>query len=319
MVLLIISNDKKDKRVYLKWYTLCSYGILTQHFNNIQRRVFMQPINCLGKLIVVEGTDGSGKSTTCKKFSDYINEHPEEFDGYKAMTLSLPYNDGSELYKKIRQLLAEENVPTDILQSMMIVNMKDTFNNIIIPKLENEKIIIILDRWLLSTLVYNIMNKGNIIDSSISHILSLLGIKSKSTYTDIGIGYRRNRLYIEDFSSYYCNLSAFPNRVFLLSPETGLLQKHSRCRQGDNMEVNDSIDKVYLSNSIYHNIFNNIITGEEELESFGIYSEDSSIYKKIESENRFKDPTRPTDEEEIKFYDYVLDFLKREVKILIQG
>ena len=279
----------------------------------------MQPINCLGKLIVVEGTDGSGKSTTCKKFSDYINEHPEEFDGYKAMTFSLPYNDGSELYKKIRQLLAEENVPTDILQSMMIVNMKDTFNNIIIPKLENEKIIIILDRWLLSTLVYNIMNKGKIIDSSISHILSLLGIKSKSTYTDIGIGYRRNRLYIEDFSSYYCNLSAFPNRVFLLSPETGLLQKHSKCRQGDNMEVNDSIDKVYLSNSIYHNIFNNIITGEEELESFGIYSEDSSIYKKIESENRFKDPTKPTDEEEIEFYDYVLDFLKREVKILIQG
>lgn len=279
----------------------------------------MQPINRLGKLIVVEGTDGSGKSTTCKKFSDYINEHPEEFDGYKAMTLSLPYNDGSELYKKIRQLLAEENVPTDILQSMMIVNMKDTFNNIIIPKLENEKIIIILDRWLLSTLVYNIMNKGKIIDSSISHILSLLGIKSKSTYTDIGIGYRRNRLYIEDFSSYYCNLSAFPNRVFLLSPETGLLQKHSKCRQGDNMEVNDSIDKVYLSNSIYHNIFNNIITGEEELESFGIYSEDSSIYKKIESENSFKDPTRPTDEEEIEFYDYVLDFLKREVKILIQG
>lgn len=279
----------------------------------------MQPINCLGKLIVVEGTDGSGKSTTCKKFSDYINEHPEEFDCYKAMTLSLPYNDGSELYKKIRQLLAEENVPTDILQSMMIVNMKDTFNNIIIPKLENEKIIIILDRWLLSTLVYNIMNKGKIIDSSISHILSLLGIKSKSTYTDIGIGYRRNHLYIEDFSSYYCNLSAFPNRVFLLSPETGLLQKHSKCRQGDNMEVNDSIDKVYLSNSIYHNIFNNIITGEEELESFGIYSEDSSIYKKIESENRFKDPTKPTDEEEIEFYDYVLDFLKREVKILIQG
>lgn len=279
----------------------------------------MQPINCLGKLIVVEGTDGSGKSTTCKKFSDYINEHPEEFNGYKAMTLSLPYNDGSELYKKIRQLLAEENVPTDILQSMMIVNMKDTFNNIIVPKLENEKIIIILDRWLLSTLVYNIMNKGKIIDSSISHILSLLGIKSKSTYTDIGIGYRRNHLYIEDFSSYYCNLSAFPNRVFLLSPKTGLLQKHSKCRQGDNMEVNDSIDKVYLSNSIYHNIFNNIITGEEELESFGIYSEDSSIYKKIESENRFKDPTRPTDEEEIEFYDYVLDFLKREVKILIQG
>lgn len=279
----------------------------------------MQPINCLGKLIVVEGTDGSGKSTTCKKFSEYINEHPEEFDGYKAMTLSLPYNDGSELYKKIRQLLAEENVPTDILQSMMIVNMKDTFNNIIIPKLENEKIIIILDRWLLSTLVYNIMNKGKIIDSSISHILSLLGIKSKSTYTDIGIGYRRNRLYIEDFSSCYCNLSAFPNRVFLLSPETGLLQKHSKCRQGDNMEVNDSIDKVYLSNSIYHNIFNNIITGEEELESFGIYSEDSSIYKKIESENSFKDSTRPTDEEEIEFYDYVLDFLKREVKILIQG
>lgn len=279
----------------------------------------MQPINCLGKLIVVEGTDGSGKSTTCKKFSDYINTHPEEFDGYKAMTLSLPYNDGSELYKKIRQLLTEENVPTDILQSMMIINMRDTFNNIIIPKLENEKVIIILDRWLLSTLVYNIMNKGKIIDSSISHILSLLGIKSRSNYRDIGIGYRRNHLVIEDFSSYYCNLNTFPDRVFLLSPETGLLQKHSRCRQGDNMEVNDSIDKVYLSNSIYHNIFNNIITGEEELESFGIYSEDPSIYKKIESENRFKDPTNPTDEEETEFYDYVLDFLKREVKILIQG
>lgn len=278
----------------------------------------MQSTNRPGKLIVVEGTDGSGKSTACKKFSSYINNHKDEFDGYSALTLSLPYNDGGELHWKIRKLLSEENVPTDVLQSMMIVNMMDTFNNIIIPNLETEKIIVILDRWLLSTLVYNIMNKGKIIESSISHILSSES-KTKSYYKDVGIGYRRNHLYIEEFSSKYCGLKALPDKVFLLSTDINILRKHCEYRKSGKMEINDSFDKVCISNSIYHNIFDNIITGKEELDSFGIYSDNSHDYEKIDMNIDYKDPLNPSNDEEDAFYQYVQDFLKEKTKILIQG
>ena len=282
--------------------------------------------NRLGKLIVVEGTDGSGKTTTCKKLSDYINDHPEEFDGYTAMTLSLPYNDGSEIYKKIRELLTIENYPTDILQSLMILNMKDAFNNIIAPKLENEKIIIILDRWLLSTLVYNIVNKGNIFDSAIKHICLTQPINcTKSGYKDLGVPFRKLFLDIDEFSSYYCGLNVFPDKVYLLSPGIGMLRKHSmiRCKSDDSQEVNDKFENVMLSNSIYNNLFDFIlgIDRKDRDDRYNLFDRAHfrSTYEKIFLMKYSASDNIPSMFEENEFYSYVQDFLKRRVKNLIQG
>ena len=288
--------------------------------------MFSNNNNRLGKLIVVEGTDGSGKTTTCKKLSDYINDHPEEFDGYTAMTLSLPYNDGSEIYKKIRELLTIENYPTDILQSLMILNMRDTFNNIIAPKLENEKIIIILDRWLLSTLVYNIMNKGNIFDSAVKHICLTQPLNcTRSGYKDLGVPFRKLFLDIDEFSSYYCGLNVFPDKVYLLSPGIGMLRKHCivRRKSDDDQEVNDKFENVMLSNSIYNNLFDYIlgIDRKDRDDRYNLFDRAHfrSTYEKIFLMKYSASDNIPSMFEEEEFYSYVQDFLKRRVKNLIQG
>lgn len=288
--------------------------------------MFSSSNNHLGKLIVVEGTDGSGKTTTCKKLSDYINSHPEEFDGYTAMTLSLPYNDGSEIYKKIRELLTIENYPTDILQSLMIINMKDTFNNIIAPKLESEKIIIILDRWLLSTLVYNIMNKGKIFDSAINHLCLTQPLNcTKSGYKDLGVPFRKLFLDIDEFSSIYCGLDVFPDKVYLLSPGIGMLRKHSiiRRKSDDDKELNDKFENVLSSNKIYNDLFDCIlgVDRKDRDDRYNLFDRAHfrSTYQKIFLAKYSASDNIPSMFEEDEFYRYVQDFLKRRVKNLIQG
>lgn len=273
----------------------------------------------LGKLIVVEGTDGSGKTTSCKKFSDYINNHPEEFDGYKAMSLSLPYNDGSEIYKKIRELLTLERFPTDILQSLMIVNMRDTFNNIIIPKLENEKIIIVLDRWLLSTLVYNMMSKGNIFDSAVRYLCSTKS-EANTSKLNLDIADHETYLDINEFSSDYCGLDIFPDRVFLLVPGLGILKKHCNMRMGK--EVNDRFENVSISNEIYRMLFNSLMGKEEPdilLDKRVVDKTHNETYEKIYMITYSASTSIPNDKAESEFYDYVQHFLKQRTKSLIQG
>lgn len=275
----------------------------------------------LGKLIVVEGTDGSGKTTSCKKFSEYINNHPEEFDGYKAISLSLPYNDGSEIYKKIRELLTLEKYPTDILQSLMIINMRDTFNNIIIPKLENEKIIIILDRWLLSTLVYNMMSKGNIFDSAVQYLFNTkLKENSNTINLNLDIDNHERYLDINEFSSDYCGLDVFPDRVFLLVPGLGILRKHCNMRMGK--EVNDRFENVSISNEIYRMQFDSLL-GEKDnsvlLDKRVIDKTHNKTYEKIYMISYSASTAIPNDKAETEFYDYVQYFLKQRTKSLIQG
>lgn len=273
----------------------------------------------LGKLIVVEGTDGSGKTTSCKKFSYYINNHPEEFDGYKAMSLSLPYNDGSEIYKKIRELLTLERFPTDVLQSLMIVNMRDTFNNIIIPKLENEKIIIVLDRWLLSTLVYNMMSKGNIFDSAVRY---LCNTKSEANTSKLNLDIADHETYLDinEFSSDYCGLDIFPDRVFLLVPGLGILKKHCNMRMGK--EVNDRFENVSISNEIYRLLFNSLMGKKEQdilLDKRVVDKTHNETYEKIYMITYSASTSIPNDKAESEFYDYVQHFLKQRTKSLIQG
>lgn len=211
--------------------------------------------------IAIEGTDGSGKTTLANNIKEYINSNSEEFNGYHAFTISFPFH-GSEMYHTIRELLLPgKNVPTDILQTLMILNMKDEFDNFLNDLLEGEKNVLILDRWLLSTIAYNIKDNGTILDSALRFISKYKKETDDIIYTN-RTGTSLN-LDISEFSRMYCGLDYIPETVYILDIGEDRLKKHcaSRIKDGETIESNDLV--FSKTAKIYKDI-SDVLTGNKE-------------------------------------------------------
>ena len=178
--------------------------------------------------IAIEGTDGSGKTTLANNIKEYINSNSKEFNDYHAFTISFPFH-SSEMYHTIREsLLPGKNIPTDILQTLMILNMKDEFDNFLNDLLEGEKNVLILDRWLLSTIAYNIKDNGTILDSALRFISKYKKETDDIIYTN-RTGTSLN-LDISEFSKIYCGLTHIPDYVYILDIGEDRLKKHCESR-----------------------------------------------------------------------------------------
>lgn len=211
--------------------------------------------------IAIEGTDGSGKTTLANNIKEYINSNSKEFNDYHAFTISFPFH-GSEMYHTIRELLLlGKNVPTDILQTLMILNMKDEFDNFLNDLLEGEKNVLILDRWLLSTIAYNIKDNGTILDSALRFISKYKKETDDIIYTN-RTGTSLN-LDISEFSKLYCGLTNIPDYVYILDIGEDRLRKHceSRIKNGETIESNDLV--FSKTAKIYKDI-SDVLTGSKE-------------------------------------------------------
>lgn len=211
--------------------------------------------------IAIEGTDGSGKTTLANDIKEYINSNSKEFNDYHAFTISFPFH-SSEMYHTIREsLLPGKNIPTDILQTLMILNMKDEFDNFLNDLLEGEKNVLILDRWLLSTIAYNIKDNGTILDSALRFISKYKKETDDIIYTN-RTGTSLN-LDISEFSKIYCGLTNIPEYVYILDIGEDRLKKHcaSRIKDGETIESNDlTFSKTA---KIYKDI-SDVLTGAKE-------------------------------------------------------
>ncbi len=101
-----------------------------------------------GKLIVVEGLDGSGQTSQASLLRDFfINK------GYQVVLTKEPTQD-SEAGKKIKEIL-EKKIETDPLelQKLYAKDRKEHLESTIIPALERGKIVI-SDRYFFSTFAY---------------------------------------------------------------------------------------------------------------------------------------------------------------------
>ena len=183
-----------------------------------------------GKLFVIEGPDGSGKSTMCHHISKRLLDN----DIYSEV-ISLP-NKFSFGYDKLREMLKHNEVPTDIVQSIMIANMQEAFDKEIKARLE-AGVIVILDRWLISTIIYNILNNGKLVES-----MSVDG-----------------ELMLERISTSYCNLTNYPYRIFYLNIPKSLIIEHSRKRKSD--EINDQESTVKDVYNLYNEFYTAIKHG----------------------------------------------------------
>lgn len=211
--------------------------------------------------IAIEGTDGSGKTTLANNIKEYINSNSKEFNDYHAFTISFPFH-GSEMYHTIREsLLPGKNIPTDILQTLMILNMKDEFNNFLNDLLEGEKNVLILDRWLLSTIAYNIKDNGTILDSALRFISKYKKETDDIIYTN-RTGTSLN-LDISEFSKLYCGLTHIPYYVYILDIGEDRLKKHceARIKDGETIESNDLV--FSKTAKIYKDI-SDVLTGAKE-------------------------------------------------------
>lgn len=104
--------------------------------------------------IIIDGVDGAGKTTLCKSLQTALNLRNN------TKVIHLPYKH-CIYYEDIRELLTHnDNSNPDLIQYYMVANYRDALQNFIIPTL-NTGTNVILDRWITSTIVYNIYDQGN--------------------------------------------------------------------------------------------------------------------------------------------------------------
>ena len=133
----------------------------------------------MSKFIVVEGSEGVGKSTQIKTIKSFLEEHKIEY-------IVTREPGGTSFGESIRSIILDQKNDTDNLTDSLLfyASRYENYNKIILPALESGKTVI-CDRFHYSTLVYQgivgddeIVKKiHNIFDSifskSIDHIIYL--------------------------------------------------------------------------------------------------------------------------------------------------
>ena len=133
----------------------------------------------MSKFIVVEGSEGVGKSTQIKTIKLFLEEHKIEY-------ILTREPGGTSFGESIRSIILDQNNDTDNLTDSLLfyASRYENYNKIILPALKNGKTVI-CDRFHYSTLVYQgivgddelVKKIHNIFDSifskSIDHIIYL--------------------------------------------------------------------------------------------------------------------------------------------------
>ena len=118
-----------------------------------------------GKLIVVEGPDGVGKTTLCKKLIAKLNNKMKD----SSILLHVPDEYGL-MYDGIKEAFeltkdkSKWQPPTDYIQQIISGNTRSIISLFAKPALKEGKIVIV-DRYCYTSLVYNIVKEGTMINS----------------------------------------------------------------------------------------------------------------------------------------------------------
>ena len=102
----------------------------------------------MSKFIVVEGSEGVGKSTQIKTIKSFLEEHKIEY-------IVTREPGGTTFGESIRSIILDQNNDTDNLTDSLLfyASRYENYNKIILPALKNGKTVI-CDRFHYSTIVY---------------------------------------------------------------------------------------------------------------------------------------------------------------------
>lgn len=192
----------------------------------------------IGKIYVLEGPDGAGKTTMANRIAKYLTKSNPSIP---TVVYSFP-NPKGVLYEKIREKLKNDDTKyKDFIQQMIIINMMDVIEKEVIPKLE-KGINVIFDRWLVSSIVYNTLSKGTLL---YSFAMALKETKQgdKVNLSNMALSLINNKLTI-------------PSKIFYLNIPFEMLKQHSKNRmKNKDVEVNDTLEKVIAINCMYQKIY----------------------------------------------------------------
>ena len=200
------------------------------------------------KLIIIEGCDGSGKTTLIKDLKEDIKKINPKI---KIQNIAFPYNKAFG-YLKIRSILADKKVmhyPPDLFQGLYVINMIDCFEKVVNPffKENPEDGIIFIDRSIISTLLYNAINGGSIYNS----IRTFL--KKKRLAGDISISEDDSMLDLDMILNKYCHLEKEVDHYYFLQPPINVLLERSKERT--NGEEYDSQAYVQRMHRAYNDFY----------------------------------------------------------------
>lgn len=220
-------------------------------------------------LFALEGPDGAGKSTMAK---DIQNDILKNYKAIKVKVVSLP-NSSCFAYKKIRETLQDPSrYPPDVFQSLFIANMIDCAEKIINPFLTEQKEdrICILDRSLISTIIYNNTADGTLFNSMMNYTYKFANnlVKGSLGPTDVDF---------DIINKIYGHLIYPIDVVFFLLPPIKILIQHAENKKSS--EENDSVDAVVKNYEAYK-IFHQFLTGNLH----------RNIIEQIENSNRLLIP-----------------------------
>lgn len=205
------------------------------------------------RIIVIEGCDCSGKTTLVK---DLKSEIKAKNKNLKVLAISLPYIKRFG-YAKIREILGGKVAfPPDIVQSLFLANMIETVDKDINPFLDEgpEDHIVILDRFIISTLLYNAMQGGSIFESiqTYMHKLSAAGVREISPDPKV--------VDLDIISKVYGHLAGSIDFTFFLMPPLQVVLKRADEKAKQTKEANDTKASVQRMYSAYK-AFYSFITG----------------------------------------------------------
>ncbi len=116
----------------------------------------MKKNNYLGKFIVIEGLDGSGKSAQVDLVINYLKEKNKEVVVTKEPTTD------SEAGQKVKQALKKEIIVEPLeLQKLYVQDRREHLKNKVIPALENGKFVV-SSRYAFSTFAYGYSDGLNV-------------------------------------------------------------------------------------------------------------------------------------------------------------
>lgn len=205
-----------------------------------------------GRLIVLEGTDGVGKTTLCHNLVDTLSTL---YSGEKFKYVANP-NPKGKLYTEIRRMLKDPNTDPDLLQSAMAKNFMDMMIFEVGQSLMNGTNVI-LDRWLISVYVYNRAANGTLWQD----------LLRMSTFFDSD----ENTLYYKDedsqkFDFYTINnfflgrYNLYPDLILGLDMPLNIILEHSKARIKEGAaEVNDIDQDLIIKHfNLYNEVFDSI-------------------------------------------------------------
>lgn len=207
----------------------------------------------VGKIYVLEGPDGAGKTTMANRIAKYLTKSTPSIP---TVVFSFP-NPKGVLYEKIREKLKHNDSNyKDFIQQMMIINMIDTIEKEVVPLLE-KGINVIFDRWLVSSIVYNTLAKGTLLYSF------AVSLNENRRYDKVNLTHMALSLLNDKIT--------IPSKIFYIELPFELLKQHSINRMKDkDVEVNDTYEKVIGINCMYQEVYNAFVGKGMEKEEINL-------------------------------------------------